>query len=291
MVTLQQLRYFKELAEAGHLTRTAEKLLITQTTLSNTIKNLERQLGVKLFDRVGRSIQLSEAGKLYLPYVQEALHALDNGRSALGDYRGAEERTVSVAFSSSMAWAELIRGFHTQYEEYTIRQIDRGKDAFRRLLLDQEVDFVITGVGDISFDGFSYREIRETPIYLCVSPDHPLAERESVSLSEIRDEPFINLPESSAFRGFCDELFARAGIHYHVALECDYTLRGRLVEAGFGVALTTGISRSVNLLGTNVAYVPISDNAARRTIAIVWNEKHYLSRAARDFLHYAQSAI
>ena len=65
MVTLQQLRYFRELAATGHLTQTAERLYITQTTLSNTIINLEKQLGVKLFDRVGRTLQLNEAGRLY----------------------------------------------------------------------------------------------------------------------------------------------------------------------------------------------------------------------------------
>ena len=69
MITLQQLRYFKELAKTQHLTQTAERLYITQTTLSNTIINLEKQLGVKLFDRVGRNLQLNAVGQLYLKYV------------------------------------------------------------------------------------------------------------------------------------------------------------------------------------------------------------------------------
>ena len=73
VITLQQLKYFRELAATEHLTRTAEKLYITQTTLSNTIKNLENQLDIKLFDRVGRTIQLNAAGKIYLAYVNEAL--------------------------------------------------------------------------------------------------------------------------------------------------------------------------------------------------------------------------
>ncbi len=291
MVTLQQLRYFKELSESGHLTRTAEKLFITKTTLSNTIKNLERQLGVRLFDHVGRSLQLSEAGKIYLPYVQDALSALDNGQTAINDYRGTGEQTVSVAFATSMAWGELIRGFRAQYSDYTIHQVDCGKDAFRSMLLDQEIDFVITGVGDISFSGLMYREIREARIYLCVSRNHPFASRESISLAEAKDEPFINLPESSAFRSFCDEMFRKAGLEYRAALECDFTLRGKLVEAGFGVALTTGVSRAVRLLGDKIAYIPISDEVARRTFAIIWHQRHYLSRAARDFLEYATVAV
>ena len=65
MITLQQLHYFRELADSGHLTRTAQKLYITQAALSNTIANLERQLGIKLFERVGRGLRLSRAGELY----------------------------------------------------------------------------------------------------------------------------------------------------------------------------------------------------------------------------------
>ena len=97
MITLQQLKYFRELANNGHLTRTAEQLYITQTTLSNTIKNLESQLGVKLFDRTGRTIQLNEAGKIYLAYVNEALQALDNAAVALEDHKQGKQQAVAVA--------------------------------------------------------------------------------------------------------------------------------------------------------------------------------------------------
>ena len=286
MVTLQQLRYFKELASTGHLTQTAERLYITQTTLSNTIINLEKQLGVKLFDRVGRNLQLNEAGKIYLKYVTEALIALQNGETALDDYKESRQQAVSVAVPVSNVWSNLIQGFHAKYSGYSLRQITCDKDQFRQLLIDQQIDFVITGTDDLSLSGLEHYVIRIEELFLCVPTNHPLASREYIYLADAKDEPFINLPTSNSFRSYCDNLFKMAGISYHAELECDYSLRGKLVAAGFGVAITTNSSRQQNTLGAGITYVPIRDSFARRPIAIIWNPRHYMGKAAVDFRDY-----
>ena len=286
MITLQQLKYFRELANSEHLTRTAEKLYITQTTLSNTIKNLENQLGTKLFDRVGRTIQLNEAGKLYLTYVNDALQALENAAAALEDHKKGKQQSVSVATVNSKLWIQQVQGFRARYPSYSLRQNSFDKALFRNMLFNQEVDFVMAGTADLSLAGLSYHIIREEALYLCVPPDHPLTGRASIFLAEAKDEAFINLPKSDAFRSFCDELFKKAGIECHSSLECDYTLRGSLIAAGFGVAITTHTARTTNLLGSDIVYIPIADPFARRVFAIIWNPKHILGRAALDFRDY-----
>ena len=286
MITLQQLKYFRELARNEHLTRTAEKLYITQTTLSNTIKNLESQLGIKLFDRVGRTIQLNEAGKLYLAYVNDALQALESAEAALNDHKKGKQQSVSIATVNSKLWAQQVQGFRTRYPSYNLRQNSFDRTLFRNMLFNHEVDFVMAGTADLSLSGLSHHVIREEQLYLCVPPGHPLAGRTSIFLAEAKDEAFINLPKSDAFRSFCDDMFKKAGIEYQSSLECDYTLRGSLIAAGFGVAVTTHTARVTNLLGSGIVYIPIADPFARRTFAIIWNPKHALGRAALDFRDY-----
>lgn len=286
MVTLQQLRYFRELATTGHLTQTAQRLYITQTTLSNTIINLEKQLGVKLFDRVGRTLQLNNAGKQYLQYVNEALIALDNGERALRDYKEEYQQSVSVAMPISSVWSNLIHGFHKRYHRYSLRQITCEKDQFRPLLIDQKIDFVIAGADDVLLTGLEHYIIRIEKMFVCVPTNHPLSNMEGVYLRDIKDEPFINLPSGNSFRVFCDELFKKAGLRYKAELECDYSLRGKLVAAGFGIAITTNSSRRQKSLGEDVAYVPLLDDFAKRPIAIIWNPRHHLSQAALDFRDY-----
>jgi len=291
MVTLQQLRYFRELAKTCHLTRTADKLYITQTTLSNTIKNLENQLGIKLFDRVGRNIQLSEAGKQYYKYVNEALISLENAQTALNDFKEKDQQNVSVAMNSSNVWTDMIHDFRSLYRSYNIRQIDCDKALFHEMLHDQEIDFVLAGVGDIPMLGLKHHVLREERLYLCVSKDSPLSERKSIYLSDVKDESFIILPKTTCFRDYCDKLFEKAGFDCKVAAECDYTMRSKMVEAGFGVALTTSFYKRRKLHGENIAYIPIMDGFARRPIAIIWNPRHYLSRAARDFMDYVIETV
>ena len=285
MITLQQLRYFKELAKTQHLTQTAERLYITQTTLSNTIINLEKQLGVKLFDRVGRNLQLNAVGQLYLKYVSEALMVLDNGLTAVNDHKEAVQKAVSVAMINSNVWSDLIRGFHGRYQDYSIRQVTGDKNQLRNQLTEQQVDFVIAGINDFSLSGLAHEVIRVEQIYLCVPGDHRFAGKEGVWLRDTKNEAFVCLPESNSFRGFCDELFKKAGIECNAALECDYVMREKLVAAGFGIAITTNATRRKNT-ESGITYVPVLDAFAKRPIAIIWNPKHYLSRAAVDFKAY-----
>lgn len=286
MITLQQLRYFNELAKTQHLTQTAERLYITQTTLSNTIINLEKQLGVKLFDRTGRNLQLSKVGELYLNYVSEALSILDNGLAAVNDHRDGLQKSVSVAMINSNVWSDLIRGFHENFQDYSIRQVASDKTQFRRMLIDQEIDYVIAGESDFSLTGLSHDVIRVEDIFLCVPIDHRLADRQGIYLSEASEEPFICLPESNSFRSFCDTLCEKAGFQYNVALECDYVMREKLVAAGFGVAITTNATRKQSFKESGIKYIPVLDDFAKRPIAIIWNPKRYLGKAAVDFKAY-----
>ena len=119
MITLQQLQYFRELAANGHLTRTAEQLFISQTTLSGTIIKLEKQLGINLFDRVGRTLSLNETGQGYLVYVEQALTALENGQAFIADRREQGAHKVSLSIINSAVWSPLIQNFQTRFPKDT----------------------------------------------------------------------------------------------------------------------------------------------------------------------------
>ncbi len=236
--------------------------------------------------RVGRSLQLSEVGAKYLEYVSLALGTLENGRAFIEDCREQVEHRVSLATSNSLVWAGLVRGFQDRFRSYAIQQRNNTPDQFRRMLLDMEVDFVIAGTDDFSLSGLVHQVFREEQLYLCVPAHHPLAERDSVTLQDIGEERFINLPQSLPLRKYCDTLFQKAGIHNNSALECDYMLRGQLIEAGFGVALTTKSGQMSGFLGEDNRFIPLSEDIPRRPIAIIWNPRRYLGRAALDFRDY-----
>ena len=284
VITLQQLTYFRELAKIGHLSQAAEKLYITQPTLSNVIANLEKQLGIKLFERVGRRLRLSEAGELYYGYVSQALDALDAGQAGIDSLLREQSSSVRIAVNNSIVWAELIRSFQEQHRECSMSQVDCiDGEQTRNMLLKMEVDYAIGGVTDFSLAGLDYQPMREELIGVCLPKTHPLAGREQIALQELDGEKFINLPAKHPFQRYCNQHLEASGIHYTVLLENNYRLNTTLIESGAGVALATSGSYllSASYLGGRTVFVPAA--IPPRIIALIWNPRRRLSPVACSF--------
>ncbi|GAB7194824.1 hypothetical protein OS11_10950 [Dickeya oryzae] len=101
-MNLKQLHYFKRLAEKQHYTEAASSLNITQPSLSHAISELEKELGVALFERHGRNVRITQSGKLFLPYVEGALLELENGRTALRKMCTPHDEIINLAFIYTM---------------------------------------------------------------------------------------------------------------------------------------------------------------------------------------------
>ena len=99
---LQQLKYFREVAEREHVTRAAEKLFVSESAVSRAVSQLEEELGVPLFYRRGRTIVLSRYGRLFLDHVTRALNVLESGKRLLNEQTGGESGTVSLGFLHSL---------------------------------------------------------------------------------------------------------------------------------------------------------------------------------------------
>lgn len=285
MITLLQLDYFRRLAATEHITSTAKELYISQTALSSMIIGLEKELGVQLFDRSRRAIRLNEAGRTYLRYVNQIFASLENGQAALSDLISTREQHISLAVGSSLVWMPMIHAFHSLYPDLVLKQSNLSTEKLNLALAEMTVDYVIAGEDDITAEGLERCLIKVDGIYLCVPQNHPLADRVLVRLEEIQNESFISLPAGSPWRGYCDRLFAKAGLNIHISVECDYTMRGPLIESGFGVALTSSTALQVDLLKPN-RYIRVADDYALRRMYLYWNPKHYISKAARDFREF-----
>lgn len=282
MITLLQLDYFRKLAATEHITQTAKELYISQTALSSMIIGLEKELGVQLFDRSKRSIRLNQAGRIYLQYVDEMFTALDNGRTALRELTEGAERQVSLTVGSPQVWLNMIRDFCHQCPEYSIKQYSRTLEGLSDALHSMKTDFVIAGLDEIPDPSFDHVVLKTDRVYLCVSKSHRLADRESIRLQELEDEPYIDLPVGVPWRTYCAELFDRAGVSINRVLECDASIRSALIDAGFGVALTSSSAYEVDMLKPN-CYIPVADEFAVREMALFWNPKKYMSKAANRF--------
>jgi len=289
MITLQQLYYFRELAQNPHLTHTAQKLYITQAALSNTISSLEKQLGVKLFERAGRGLRLSRAGEVYYESVSQALELLETGRARIDGLLREQEEKLVFASNNSIVWAELIRDFQKKHEGCSVRQVNCiDPEQTRDMLMNWQVDFAIAGITDFAMTGLEFQIFREEHVGICLPADHPLAGRERIFLKELSGEKFINLPAEHPFQRYCDKLLQETGVEVEVVMESDYRMSTPLIESGVGIALTTysAYLQSASFLGGRTVCIPLEDGVEPRSIALVWNPNRPLNHAARAFREF-----
>ena len=285
MITLLQLDYFRKLAATEHITKTAQELHISQTALSSMIINLEKELGVQLFDRSKRTIRINEAGRIYLKYINDVFTALDNGRAAVQEISSNKEQAIHIAAGSSSIWLSLFHDFCQKHLKYTLKQSNYTVSQLETALQEATVDFVIAGEDDLSAENMKKTWFKKDTVYICVSPTHPMADLEFVYMEDLKNESFISLNADSPWRSYCNRLFKQAGYTPNIVLECNYTLRAALIESNFGVALTSGSAQEKDFLKPN-KYIRIADDYATRNMYLYRNPNRYLSSAAKDFLEF-----
>lgn len=293
-MNLKQLHYFKRLAEKQHYTEAASSLFIAQPSLSHAISELEKELGVTLFEKCGRNVRITQCGKIFLPYVENALRELENGRFALRQISGAQEDVIGLAF------------IYTMGETVVPRLIDRfihlpGNEN-KRFRFYQGTTASI--VQDLKADKFDLAlcslapeepEIEFIPLIsqelvLVTARRHPLAQRREseIALEEAIPYPFIFYTQESGLRQFIDRMFMQKKLLPEVAcyVEEDTAMAG-LVSIDYGIAI---MPRTDTLSRANVRIISIKDPGPTRYIHLATRKDQALSPSALAFKKFIFSA-
>jgi len=283
---LIQLKYFQVAAQLEHMTRAAERLSIAQPSLSQSIAKLEEELGVPLFDRQGRRIQLNQFGRVFLKRVERIFLELDEGRREIADLAGLEEGSIALAVASTQLLPELLSGFLARYPRVRFRLFQQHSQAAVVQQLERgEIDLCISSP-PIEQPGITWVPLMTEEIFLLVPAGHPLAGRGSIRLIEAAGEPFISLKPGHGLRDLMDEICQRAGFVPNVAFEGDETATVRgLVTAGLGVTFSSALF-SKGFAEQPVVPLHIEEPVCRRIIGLAWLEERYLSVAARRFQQF-----
>ena len=285
---LQQLRYFKALAENGNLTRTADKLHVTPPTLSNSISRLENELGAQLFDRIKGRLYLNEMGKVFLESSRSILTVLDSSCNNIRNISllGKKVLSVSTAVSSF-----TLGSFFTKYMEThpEIRLINKQSNVLNieSDLSDNQFSFVISVAGSTDERFFNSRMLgpMNKVFSVGVAKNHPLAKRKSIRLKELRNERFIFPPSDLGLTRSFYEICRNGGFEPDVIAECNTFLMTRFVEKGLGV---TFVASTGFLSDETIIKVPITDvkTFSQSRFAIYWTKKHVLTDVENEFLDY-----
>jgi len=284
-VEFHQLRYFCAVAELGSFSRAAEHSHVSQPSLSQQILKLEAELGARLFDRLGRSVRLTDAGKSFLPRARAVLHELEAARGDVSESKDSVSGHISVGVIPTVApyfLPPVLAAFSKRFPEAAVSIIEEITPVLLERLRAGSLDLAILAL-PVRGHEFESLPLLTESLYAALPVRHRLARRKTIGLRDLRKEPFLLLRDGHCFRENAFTACDRARVSPQVVFESGQfsSLLG-LVRAGVGISLVPAMA--VDREQAQLRFVRISDPHATRTIGALTLRGRSLSRAHHAFL-------
>lgn len=290
MINLHQLRIFYVTAEHMSFTAAAERLYMTQPAVSMQVKALEKQLGVKLFERVSNQLALTEIGRALFQSAAAVLHAEDVALQVLEEMKGTSKGRLTLGTNTTggmYVLPPILRAFKENHPAFHIvLQID-ATDRIADRIAQNIVDIGFVG-GPLQDGRFSTETIFQDELVPIVSPSHPLAHA-SGSLEDLAQQPFIVPEMGSRTRRIIERTFKEAGYDIQVAMQMPGTEAvKKAVEANLGVAVVSryAVLREARLGALCIPQV--EGFPLWRPLEMVYRKQRYFSPAATEFRNFVR---
>lgn len=293
----RQLEHFVAVAEEQHFTRAARRLNIVQSGLSTSVRALEEELGVELFLRSTRRVDLTVAGRVFLPEAQRVLSAMRKAKESVQAVQGLQKGRLSIGMAQTLSpfvdLPALLSRFRDTYPGVEIRLCHGAAPVLCGKVRDGRLDVAFVPVYGVDPEGVTSRLYVCEALVLACAHGHPLAGRGDVALGDLADLTFVDFQPDWGNRQLVDHAFAQARVDRHVAFEVnDMPTLLDLVSFGLGVALVP--ERIAAVAGANgpVAFARLRPPEICWEMAIVFAGRHEpVSAAAAAFLTLLPPAI
>ncbi len=291
---LQQLKYFKTVAQMGKISDAAQALFISAPALSTSIARLERELGTPLFDRTNNRIILNQQGQIFLRYVDRVFYDLDCAKSELRSSVMLQHRHVCIASVASTQLVDVITAFSEEHPGFTLQCTSLSRSKLSDDGFTAQHSFLLASDEDIPLE---YAQKLER-IYLCddhpvvmVHPDHPAAKAGVADLNELSNEtifmPFQNYPLFDRLV----KIFEENSISLPTGNAYSHLVSQQMVAKGLGIAFATKLTGRTPSL--SLRYVPIKNDYQPWPMCLYWRKEHQFTedeKIFRDFIiHYYRS--
>jgi DNA-binding transcriptional LysR family regulator len=284
---LQALKGFYWAGVHSSFSKAGKVLNIGQSAVSHQVKALEEELGVKLYEREGRGITLTPAGKILLAYVDIILQTLDNIETHFAELSGSAEGTVTIAaYRGIMQYKlpQIVHSFKKKNPEIRLVILNRPLDKeILDIVSSGDADFGITSSWN-DFADLSFYAVWSYDMFLCVPGNHKLAGRRRVSLKEIAREPFILYEPENSIRKRVENVFKENKLSCNVVIETSgATVIQEYVKIGQGISLVSALVTEATK-DRALAYVPVTEHFGKLGYGVVLKKRKYLSLPVRKFL-------
>lgn len=296
IMDLLQLQYFCEAAKREHITRAAEALHITQPTLSKVISRLEGELDCPLFSRSGKHVHLTPYGKVLLHHTEKVFDQLQQLQAELTDLKEGCSGSIRIGScfpprDPPQIW-KMTSEFMREQPNIGIGILQLPPENLRQSLYSHEIDIALTTMPIVG-KGIQWIHLYDEPMGVIIAKDHPLAQKEVLSLSELSEFSFIcndmNSDEGNLTRTFCQMAGFEPAIVYAASIT---TLIRHAVSAGTSVSfITPSVVSDQEASEDNIAFRPLSESYCIRQYGIAILSNVYHTNALRRYLQTILSAF
>ncbi|MEZ8825892.1 LysR family transcriptional regulator [Vibrio amylolyticus] len=286
----RQLKHFAAVAEHGHFTMAAKALNIAQPALSISIKKFEQQLGVMLFKRQDRKVELTHEGSVLYEHAKRILQQLGDAQLAMDELIGLDKGEVRLGAPSMMGsyfFPEILMAFKSQYPNLKLTLVDAGTQSIREMLLAGELDIGVIVNQDIPND-LDVDHLMVGEMVAVVSEQHPLAEKTSITYPEFFEHELVMFKPGYFHRDFIDKV-SREG-DYNLKFSFETNLIPMILNI---VKREFAISALLNLVTNHepgVVGIPFEE-PVKMDLVLAWRKDGYQSKADKTFIDFVKCYV
>jgi DNA-binding transcriptional LysR family regulator len=303
-LSTQRLRAFLAVAEARGFSSAARTLRQSQSSLSQAVAGLERELGQELFIRDGRSIHLTEAGKILRVHAERALAELSRAVEALAGLSDLTRGSLALGTSDTLAshlLPPVFAAFRQRYPGIELRLDNRPSPLVAERVAQHRLEVGVVSLplptgqrllGRAPDELLHLERLRPQREVVICPPTHAYARRRSISIAELSREALVLLDQSTASRGLIDERFRELGIRPHVTMEMSSVeVIKRMVELGFGLSIIPELSATREFLQGSLHPLTVPAPWPERHVGLITPRHGSLSHAARAFIEVLRAEL
>lgn len=287
---VRDLQVFISVAKHLNYTRAGEEVHLSQPSVSVRIKQLESELGVKLFEQLGKKVALTEAGQLLVTYANRVIRAVEDARHAIEELQGLDRGSLRIGASTTPGMYIIPRTIARFKQLHPNIEVHLGIRDTREIedgVIRNEFDFGFVG-GHLAGDEVDVLPWLRDELVLIVPPTHRLASKKIVKRDDLAKERFIGRESGSATRATVADRLKELEIQLETVMEMENpeSLK-KAVQSGLGVAFISKFAVETELKAKAIAAVRIQKLSISRELKIVYRRDKHLSRAARAFIEIA----
>lgn len=293
MLDLQKLRMFVAAAHAKNFTRAAEQLDLTQPTVSQQIQTLERDLNATLFERLGRSLELTPAGRALLPHAEQILTIERLAGQAVHAAAGISERTLMLSVGNTLGTyvlPDLLQRFGWEHPEFEVYVAMGNTEQVLAQVIGGEYELALVG-SPHSHAHLKVMPFLTTELVVIVSPDDKLAHQRSIRIADLADRRVLIRESGSALQAATIGLFHANHIHPPLTILNNLEAIKRSVEVGLGVAVVPSMVVRREVATDRLVALPIDGEETSRVYNVAHHRERHITDAARAFMQLLQKPL